>query len=92
MSKIEISKDFSNPLQEVREGLEQLSQQLEQHYGLEHQWQGDTIEFKHKFVKGNLVVREGHLALAMKLSLMARPFEKKIRAEIEGFLDKHLHA
>lgn len=54
---------------------------------LQHQWTGDTLEFKGKargfHVQGSVEVTDQEIILEGKLPLMALPFEPKIKEAVK---------
>ncbi len=60
------------------------------------EWEGDTARFSFRAqgfeVSGLMMLSEGVVTVELKLPFAARLFEGRIRAEVEGELDKMLNA
>ena len=76
----------------ARKIVEQKMKALESQYGhyasdIDHQWQGDTLNFGFKAKgfsgKGTLEITDKELILDGKLPLIAKPFESRIRSTVE---------
>lgn len=91
MAVIKIKRSYTMAYDDIKSGLEGLVQSLEKELDLACKWHGDEIQFKRSGGSGFLRFGEGNLEMEVKIGMMMKPFEKKIRSTIEGFLDEHLH-
>ena len=76
--------------------VERKAQQLLGQFGdkaddVEHEWSGDTLSFKGKArgmsAGGTLEVTDAAVVIDVKLPLLARPFESRIRQTVERELE-----
>jgi putative polyhydroxyalkanoate system protein len=64
--------------------------QLERDYGIEANWQGDTLHFERAGVSGTLQMAATELMLEVRLGFLLMAFRDDIAAAIERNLDQHL--
>jgi len=80
----------------ARQVVDRKAQQLLAQFGdkaddVEHEWGGDTLYFKGKArgmtVGGTLEVTDAAVVIDVKLPLLAKPFESRIRQTVERELE-----
>lgn len=78
-------------LQQVREGVERLGQELQNEHGLKYQWQGDDrVNFNHKAVKGFVEIQDNKLILELKVGMLYVVMVPLIKKQLVEFLDENL--
>ncbi len=91
MSKVSLTREFTIPLQEVREGVEKLGKGLEDEHGLKYQWEGeDRVSFNHKAAKGFIEIRGNKVVLELKLGMLYVTMAPIIKKRLTEFADEHL--
>lgn len=91
MAKVKITKTFTMPLDEVREGLEKIGKGLEAEHGLKYSWKhDDRVEFTHKSVKGFVEIQGNELLLELKLSMMFAAMAPVVKKRITEMADEHI--
>jgi len=64
--------------------------QLEQEYGIQARWQGDTLHFERTGVSGTLRIAAKELMIDVRLGFLLLAFRDAIAQAIERALDQHL--
>ncbi|MFN6433595.1 polyhydroxyalkanoic acid system family protein, partial [Eubacterium callanderi] len=74
----------------ARAKAEKLASKLQEQYGLEPSWSGDTLNFKRSGVKCTVWVADDSLRIDVELGLLMSAMSGTIKSEIEKALDKAL--
>lgn len=91
MSDIHIEKSFTMSLDELKQGIEKLAQQLQSEHGLQYQWDNDNqVSFKHKAAKGKVEIVGDVVQLSFKLGLLYKPMAGMIKSQINTLADKYV--
>lgn len=91
MSDIHIERTFTMPVDELKQGIEKLAQQLQSEHGLKYQWDNDSqVSFQHKAAKGQVQISGDTVQLTFKLGLLYKPMAGVIRSQINALADEHL--
>jgi putative polyhydroxyalkanoate system protein len=92
LSSISIRRAHTFSPSQARGVADTIAAQLERDYGIEANWQGDTLHFKRAGVNGTLHLASKELILDVRLGFMLMAFRDDIAAAIERNLDQHLSA
>ena len=92
MARFTIERPHSLGKAEAREKAELLVQKLSEKYGIEHEWDGDTVKLEGKGAKGTVEVEEAVVRVSLELNFFLSAMSGQIQAEVESQLDKALVA
>ena len=90
MAHITVEREHTLGKELARAKAEQLARKLEDKYGVESSWAGDTLKLKRAGVNGTVLVAEDSLRIDVKLGLLMSAMSGTIKSEIEKALDKAL--
>ncbi|MBC3300282.1 polyhydroxyalkanoic acid system family protein [Pseudomonas sp. SWRI18] len=90
MARITVERAHNLGKEAARAKAEQLAGKLQERYGLEPSWSGDTLNLRRSGVKGTVVVAEDSLRIDVELGLLMSAMSGTIKSEIEKALDKAL--
>lgn len=90
MARIQVERAHTLGKDGARAKAEKLAHQLQERYGLQPSWSGDTLNLKRSGVKGTLTVAEDSLRIEVELGLLMSAMSGTIQSEIEKALDKSL--
>ncbi len=90
MANIELTRSHSLGLDEGRDAVERVAQQLESDVGVDYEWDGDTLRFDGQGTDGQINVEADTVEILINLSAFLRPMQSQIKAEAETYLDQHL--
>jgi putative polyhydroxyalkanoate system protein len=94
MATIDISKNHSLPVDDVKRQAEELAKNMEAKLGISWKWEGtDTIVFDApsgvaKGTKGHLKVTDREVRIAIDLPLLLRAMKGAVEGKIREKLDK----
>ena len=90
MARITVERAHSLGKEGARAKAEKLAQKLQDQYGLQPSWSGDTLNLKRSGVKGTVQVAADLLRIDVELGLLMSAMSGTIKTEIEKALDKAL--
>ncbi|AQY63862.1 MULTISPECIES: polyhydroxyalkanoic acid system family protein [Pseudomonas] len=90
MARITVERAHTLGKEGARAKAEKLAQKLQDQYGLEPSWSGDTLNLKRSGVKGTVQVAADLLRIDVELGLLMSAMSGTIKTEIEKALDKAL--
>lgn len=90
MARITVERAHNLGKEAARAKAEQLAGKLQERYGLEPSWSGDTLNLRRSGVKGSVLVADDSLRIDVELGLLMSAMSGTIKAEIEKALDKAL--
>lgn len=90
MARITVERSHSLGKDGARAKADKLAQKLQEQYGLEPSWSGDTLNLKRSGVKGTVLVADDSLRIDVELGLLMSAMSGTIKSEIEKALDKAL--
>ena len=90
MARITVEREHSLGKKQARAKAEQLARKLEDKYGVESSWSGDTLKLTRSGVKGTVAVADDSLRIDVELGLLMSAMSGTIKSEIEKALDKAL--
>jgi putative polyhydroxyalkanoate system protein len=92
MAKIEVTKNYSDDITAIREGIEKLGQDLQREHKLNYTWvNDDRVEFKHKSASGFIQIEAEQIVLKMKLSMLYAAMAPVVKARINELADQYIH-
>ena len=90
MARITVERAHTLGKEGARAKAEKLAQKLQDQYGLEPSWSGDTLNLKRSGVKGTVQVAADLLRIDVELGLLMSAMSGTLKSEIEKALDKAL--
>lgn len=91
MSEFRLSKTHTMSREALRETARALADRLEAQHGMQAHWQGeDNVAIKGSGLDGRLSIDDRQIEVNVKLSFLASPFQGKLRAEIQRYLDDNI--
>ncbi|AGE28618.1 MULTISPECIES: polyhydroxyalkanoic acid system family protein [Pseudomonas] len=90
MARITVEREHSLGKQGARAKADTLAQKLNDKYGVESSWSGDTLNLKRSGVKGTVEVDDDSLRINVELGLLMSAMSGTLKSEIEKALDKAL--
>ena len=90
MARITVERAHNLGKEAARAKAEQLASKLQERYGLESSWSGDTLNLRRSGVKGSVLVADDSLRIDVELGLLMSAMSGTIKSEIEKALDKAL--
>ncbi|ESQ13877.1 MAG TPA: polyhydroxyalkanoic acid system protein [Chromatiaceae bacterium] len=95
MSKIHVIRNHNLGIEAARTEVERIARRVQQEFGAEYAWHGDTLRFSRPGVHGKISVTDNSLDLKIKLGLllsaMKSQIEERIVAKIDQNLARHQH-
>lgn len=88
MSGIDIRHDHSLPMTKARKAVEQVAAKLAERFGIEYDWDGDTLNFARSGVDGKIALTPKQLHVTAKLGFLLSALHGPIEAEIRRVLDE----
>lgn len=92
MADIELTRAHSLGLDDGRNAIERVAQQLESDIGVDYQWEGDTLRFDGQGADGQIEVADDTVEIFINLSAFLRPMQSQVKAEAEKYLDRYLQS
>ncbi len=90
MAKITVERPHSLGKEKAREKAELLVEKLAEKYGIQHEWQGDSVKLEGKGAKGTVAVEEALVRVDLDLNFFLSAMSGQIQTEVERQLDKAL--
>ena len=90
MPDIHLIRPHALGLAGARRAVDDVASRLRADLGVESEWRGDELHVGGHGVSGRLVACADTIEVVAKLSLVARPFRKRLLREIESELDRTL--
>lgn len=91
MAKVRLTKPFTMCIDEVRQGMQDIAQRLQDEQGMSYKWVGDDrVEFSHKTGKGSLQVEGKVLVLELKIGLLYSAAAPMVKKKVMEFADKYI--
>lgn len=89
MSEIRVCRFHGTTLKKARKGAERIAEELGEEFGLDHEWDGDTLNFQRMGVSGHIGVGKKEVEIYVKLGLLLSALRPRIEAEINRFCDEN---
>jgi len=91
MSHIHIEREHDLDRKTLRKRAEKLAQHLQQNFGGDYSWEGDTVHYNYSGgIDARLTLEKEEVLVDVKLGMLMRMLKGRIENEIEGYLDRHL--
>lgn len=91
MGTITLSRQYTMPQEEIRAGIENMGSELSEWLDVEYRWDINEVHFKRTGASGIIKISDDELQLTLKLGLMYKPFEKKIKSQIMEFVEHNIY-
>jgi putative polyhydroxyalkanoate system protein len=88
MSHIDIHHTHSLPHAKARTAVQQVADKLAERFGLDCQWEGETLHFERSGVDGRILLEPNSLRVTANLGFLMSAFRGPIEAEIRRVLDE----
>jgi putative polyhydroxyalkanoate system protein len=88
MSSIDIRHAHSLPHVQARKAVQEVADKLAERFGIDYDWQGDTLNFTRSGVDGKIDLAPQSLRVTASLGFLMSAFKGPIEAEIKRVLDE----
>jgi len=92
MADIELTRTHSLGLDEGRNAVERVAQQLESDIGVDYEWDENTLLFDGDAADGEIDVEPDRIEIEINLSTFLRPMQGQLEQEAERYLDDYLQS
>ncbi|MDZ4255414.1 MAG: polyhydroxyalkanoic acid system family protein [Sulfuritalea sp.] len=89
MSEIRVTRAHGTTLKKARKGAEHIAEELSEEFGLDHEWEGNTLRFQRVGVAGHIEVSKKEVEIYVKLGFLLMALGPRIEREIERFCDEN---
>ena len=89
MSEITISRPHYTTLKRARKGAERIAEELGEEFGIDHAWEGNTLNFQRMGVEGRIEVSKKEVDIYVKLGFLLIALRPRIENEINRFCDEN---
>ncbi|MCF8198419.1 MAG: polyhydroxyalkanoic acid system family protein [Sulfuritalea sp.] len=89
MSEILICRPHGTTLKRARKGAEHIAEELGEEFGLDHEWDGNTLRFQRMGVTGHIDVSKKEVEIYVKLGFLLIALRPRIEQEINRFCDEN---
>ena len=89
MPNIDIHHAHSLPLAKARKAVQEVAEKLAERFGIEYDWDGDTLNFNRTGVDGHIALEPKQLHVTAKLGFLLSALKGPIEAEIRRVLDEN---
>lgn len=90
MAVIDIRREHGKSLKSAKAAVERVAQKISEAYGIDHHWDGNTLQFDRSGVKGHIAVAKDDVHVRVELGFLMGALKSTIQREIERTLDEHL--
>lgn len=90
MAHIDVSRSHDLGLDGARLAAEEVASELQDEFPFHTRWEGDTLVAHGTGFDAHFVAEPDEVSVHVKLGLLLRPMRRKIRAEIEAYLDRYI--
>jgi putative polyhydroxyalkanoate system protein len=92
MSKIHIVRRHTLSLNDAKAEVERIAKRMEDEFGADYAWDGDTLCFARSGVSGHIIVTGDALDLTVRLGLLLSAMKGQIEQQIAAKVDETLAA
>jgi putative polyhydroxyalkanoate system protein len=92
MADIELTRAHSLGLNDGRDAVERVAQQLESDIGVDYEWKENTLLFDGQAADGEIDVEADRIEIQINLSAFLRPMKGQLEQEAERYLDEYIQA
>jgi len=89
MAEIHLQRKHTIGLKKAKVAAQKVADELKQEYGVDSEWDGDVLRFRHRAVEGVLAVRKDEVSLDAKLGFLLSAFKSKIENHINDDFDRY---
>ncbi|MGB5736917.1 MAG: polyhydroxyalkanoic acid system family protein [Thiohalocapsa sp.] len=90
MSKIHVTRNHALGLEAARVEVERIAQRIQDEFGADYVWDGDTLRFSRSGVSGHISVTATSLELIIQLGLLLSAMKGQIEQKIVTKIDQKL--
>ncbi len=90
MALIDIQRSHKSTVKATKTAVNRVAKSLGKEYGVDHEWDGDTLHFERSGVKGSIAVGKTDLRVHAELGFLMSAMKPVIEREIRRLLDEHL--
>lgn len=87
--KIDIRRPHQLSIAEARAVVDQVAARMREKFGMDGQWEGDTLRFSRPGVNGSIAVGSDAIQVTAELGMMLAPLKGMVEQEIRRKLDEH---
>jgi putative polyhydroxyalkanoate system protein len=88
MSHIDIRHAHSLPPKKARKAIEEVAKKLAERFGMNYDWDGDTLNFNRSGVDGHIALEENWVHVNAKLGFFLAAMKGPIEQEIKRVLEE----
>lgn len=88
MPGIDIQHAHSLPMAKARKAVDEVAEKLASRFGVDHGWDGNTLNFTRSGVDGKIALRPKQLHVTVKLGFLLSALKGPIESEIKRILDE----
>ena len=89
MSEIRICRPHHTTLKKALKGAEHIAEELGEEFGLDHEWDGHTLNFQRLGVEGYIEVGKKEVEIYVKLGFLLGALKPRIEQEIHRFCEEN---
>ncbi len=89
MSEIHVVRAHHTTLKKALKGAERIAEELGEEFGLDHEWDGQTLNFRRMGVEGHIEVGKKEVEIVVKLGFLLAALRPRIEHEIHRFCDEN---
>lgn len=89
MPTISIHRPHHLPIGDARDIVDQVAATLRDRFGLDGNWQGDTLHFARTGVQGQIALQANAVDVCAELGMLLAPLKGMVESEIRRKLDEH---
>jgi putative polyhydroxyalkanoate system protein len=90
MSIIRVTRTHNIGIESARSEVERIAQRVQEDYGADYCWKGDTLQFSRSGVSGQITVTDDALDLTIRLGLLLTAIKGQVEEKIVAKIDQHL--
>jgi putative polyhydroxyalkanoate system protein len=90
MSKIHVTRKHTLGRDIARAEVERIAERVEEEFGADWEWDGDTLDFSRAGVHGHITVTDKTIKLTVKLGLLLAPMKQHLKEKLVGKIDRAL--
>lgn len=89
MPSIELHRPHQLGLEEARTVVERVATRMQEKFGVQTRWDGDTLRFARQGVDGGIRVEPGQVHVSARLGMLLTPLKGMIEDEVRRKLDEY---
>lgn len=92
MAHIDVTRAHTLGVDGARQTMEEVAAELREEFPFRTHWEGDTLVARGAGFDAEFVTEPDHVRVLVRLGMFLRPMRRKIRDEIEAYLDRYIEA